>query len=60
MYYTEYDAQGNLKTSIIGDDREVAEAIKHHKGTENNTTKIKNSPTFEFTPKIVQKTHYEI
>ena len=55
MYYTEYDAQGNLKTSIIGDDREVAEAIKHHKGTENNTTKIKNSPTFEFTPKIVQK-----
>ena len=32
MYYTEYDAQGNLKTSIIGDDKEVAEAIKHHKG----------------------------
>ena len=25
MYYTEYDAQGNLKTSIIGDDKEVAE-----------------------------------
>ena len=54
MYYTEYDAQGNLKTSIIGDDKEVAEAIKHHKGDRENT-RIKSSPTFELAPKIVQK-----
>ena len=55
MYYTEYDAQGNLKTSIIGDDKEVAEAIKHHKGDRDNNTRIKSSPTFELAPKIIQK-----
>ena len=55
MYYKEYDAQGNLKTSIIGDDKEVAEAIKHHKGDRDNNTRIKSSPTFELAPKIIQK-----
>lgn len=55
MYYTEYDAQGNLKTSIIGDDKEVAEAIKHHKGDRDNNARIKSSTTFELTPKIIQK-----
>lgn len=55
MYYTEYDDQGNLKTSIIGDDKEVAEAIKHHKGDRDNNTRIKSSPTFELAPKIIQK-----
>lgn len=55
MYYTEYDDQGNLKTSIIGNDQEVAEAIKHHKGDRDNNTRIKSSPTFELAPKIIQK-----
>ena len=55
MYYTEYDDQGNLKTSIIGNDQEVAEAIKHHKGNRDNNTRIKGSTTFELAPKIIQK-----
>lgn len=55
MYYTEYDDQGKVKTSIIGDDREVAEAIKHHKGNRDNDTRIKGSTTFELAPKIIQK-----